>query len=231
MASRGARPALTPARIADHPRVASSVNQGSGFQRNAANPTTGSGMQQARKPSRGENRRGGAKPRGRNEAGRVVPSARWEHTGNRSAFLEVDAQRSCRWRGSQVTNPRRGRAHGARSDASASGRLRREGPAAVRTLHRRCTRGGNLEGAGNGQGVPTTDGSPSRSDAPVLSSRAPDRQRSKAAEGAGKNPPTCSPRPPRLVRGARRASRRHRRWHRSAPLRRPRRPSHSQKPP
>jgi hypothetical protein len=28
---------------------------------------------------------------------------------------------------------------------------------------------------GNGQGVPTTDGSPSRSDAPVLSSRAPDR--------------------------------------------------------
>jgi hypothetical protein len=36
--------------------------------RNAANPRTGSGMQQARGPSRGENRRGGAKPRGRNES-------------------------------------------------------------------------------------------------------------------------------------------------------------------
>jgi hypothetical protein len=37
------------------------------FERNAMNPRIGSGMQQARNSPRGENRRGGAKPRGRNE--------------------------------------------------------------------------------------------------------------------------------------------------------------------
>jgi hypothetical protein len=51
--------------------------------RNATNPRTGSGMQQARGPSRGESRRGGEKPRGRNEAGRVVPSARRESGATR----------------------------------------------------------------------------------------------------------------------------------------------------
>jgi hypothetical protein len=49
---------------------------GHGKSENAANPRTGSGMQQARGRRRGGNRRGGAKPRGRNRSRRVASSAR-----------------------------------------------------------------------------------------------------------------------------------------------------------
>lgn len=75
---------------------------------NAANPTIGSGMQQAR-DSRdtarcwsphgdggGENRRGGAKPRGRNGTPGLVgqgPKVRWRHRAGSGR------RRACRWRG------------------------------------------------------------------------------------------------------------------------------------
>jgi len=42
--------------------------------RNAANPRTGCRVQQTCEPSRGENRRGGEKPRGRNRTSRLVAS-------------------------------------------------------------------------------------------------------------------------------------------------------------
>jgi len=42
--------------------------------RNAANPRAGCRVQQTCEPSRGENRRGGEKPRGRNETSRLVAS-------------------------------------------------------------------------------------------------------------------------------------------------------------
>jgi hypothetical protein len=76
----------------------------------------------------------------------------------------VDAHGACRWRGEQVTNPRRGRVPVSRFGASASERF---SPRGTRQL---C---GRFEGEGNGHGVPTKDGSPSRSDISVKSSRAP----------------------------------------------------------
>jgi len=163
-------------------------------------------MQQARKLQRGENRRGGAKPRGRNEAGRVVPSARGERPGNRLSLWSGRAEvMSVEGQSGHEPQERQGpwRPVGASALVGTAAR----GPATVRTLHRRCTREGNLEGAGNGQGVPTTDGLPSRSDAPVLSSRAPDRQRSKAwrAQGRTHRPAHRDRRP---CAAARRASRR-----------------------
>jgi hypothetical protein len=68
---------------------------------NGSNPMGGSGMQQARDPVCGENRRGGEKPRGRNVTWRVVPLGR-----ERLRSLGVDAHENpsfgaggCRWRG------------------------------------------------------------------------------------------------------------------------------------
>jgi len=60
------------------------------------------------------------------DAGRVVPSARRGARGN-SGFLGVDARWMCRWRGRQVTNPRRGRVLVARSELRLQS-VRREGP-------------------------------------------------------------------------------------------------------
>lgn len=128
---------LTPARGRTTPVARRSV-RGSGFRRNAANLMTGCGMQQARGPLRGESRRGGAKPRGRNEAGRVVPSARWCLGATRGAgsgrALAVSVE------GRNVTNPKRGRASIIRSGLRFRPALVARGPARVRTLRRRLER-------------------------------------------------------------------------------------------
>jgi hypothetical protein len=88
MASRGARP-CSPRLDGGPPRWLVLRCRGSGFRRNAANLMTGSGAQQTRELQRGESRRGGAKPRGRNGSwtgGAVGPkvsrgnSGRWEWT-------------------------------------------------------------------------------------------------------------------------------------------------------
>jgi hypothetical protein len=130
--------------------------------RNAANLRTGCGMQQARGPSRRENRRGGAKPRGRNGSwtgGAVGPkvsrgnSGRWEWT-----------------RGSHVGGgatghePQERKGLGPRSEL----RLWSAWPRGARPV---C---GRFEGDGRSR---RADDGPYRSPAtlPVMSSRAPDR--------------------------------------------------------
>jgi hypothetical protein len=126
------------------------VRRGSGFQRNAANPRTGSGMQQARRPARGENRRGGEKPRGRNMAGRVVPSARRRPRGNpRSTESGRGQETSVEGRASHEPQERQG------PGVPAALRRHRFSPRGTRQL---C---GRFEGESNDQGVPTKDGSPS----------------------------------------------------------------------
>jgi len=92
-------------------------------------------------------------------AGRVVPSARRESRGN-SGLLGVDAQRMCRWRGNEVTNPKRGWVP-IEDGASAPDR-----PRGARPM---C---GRFEGDGR-SGVPTKGGLPPGSELPVTSSRAP----------------------------------------------------------
>jgi len=185
---------------------------------------TGSGMQQARKPSRGENRRGGAKPRGRNEAGRVVPSARWQCRGNpvlpgcgRAEVTSVEG------RSGHEPQERQGlwRPLGASAPVGSAAR----DPAAVRTLRRRMHSRGQPRGCGE----------------TVRECR---RRMACHPEAT----PRCCPRGPRTGNGRRPGGRReeptdlltetgglvppleggrgdHRRRHRSAPLRRPRRPS------
>jgi hypothetical protein len=140
---------------------------GSGFQRNAANPRTGSGMQQARGPSRGGNHRGGEKPRGWNEAGRVVPSAHGSSEPPVSGPERVPAREWTRGGcvgGGAIKSRTPGEA-GSWSPIGASTPVGR--PRGTRQL---C---GRFEGEGNGHGVPTKDGSPSGSDISVKSSRAP----------------------------------------------------------
>jgi len=76
--------------------------------RNAANPRIGSGMQQARRSWRGESRRGGEKPRGRNGIREMVAPDRRSNGAREGALrLGVDALWLCRWRG-RNPNPRRG---------------------------------------------------------------------------------------------------------------------------
>jgi hypothetical protein len=103
--------------------------------RNAANLRTGCGMQQARGPSRRENRRGGAKPRGRNGSwtgGAVGPKGARGNSGSwewmRAGCVGGGADRS-RTPG-EVGSRSRGRSFG-------SGRCAARGPAVVRTLRRR----------------------------------------------------------------------------------------------
>jgi hypothetical protein len=71
---RGKRACLAPISSTDRLRVARVSGRWEQVAGNAANLKTGSGVQQTRRPGRGESRRGGEKPRGRNWTGRVVPS-------------------------------------------------------------------------------------------------------------------------------------------------------------
>jgi hypothetical protein len=143
--------------------------RGSGFRRNAANPRTGSGMQQARGPSRGGNHRGGEKPRGWNEAGRVVPSAHGSSEPPVSGPERVPAREWTR-KGCVGGGANKSRTPGEAGSWSPVGASTPVGrPRGTRQL---C---GRFVGEGKGVGVPTKGGSPPGSDAPVLSSRAPDR--------------------------------------------------------
>jgi len=168
MASRGARP-VSPRLHADHLRwPASGDPTGAGFgkrgepqdrQRDATSPRS----LKRRKPSRWcETTR---TERGR--TGGAVGPRLFGATGigsREGPGPGVDAARTCRWRGEQVTNPRRGRVPVSRMRASAPHRF---SPRGTRQL---C---GRFEGEGNGHGVPTKGGSPPGSDISVKSSRAP----------------------------------------------------------
>jgi hypothetical protein len=152
---------LTPARRRTTP-VARRRRRGSGFPRNAANLMTGCGTQQAREPSRGESRRGGAKPRGRNGSwtgGAVGPkvsrgnSGRWEWT------REGDVGG-----GAASHEPQERKGLGPRSEL----RFRAVWPRGARPV---C---GRFEGDGRSRSADDElDRSPARR--PVKSSRAPDR--------------------------------------------------------
>jgi len=121
----------------DGDRVPRSPSGGSGRGKpgNATNLMTGNGMQQARGRLRGANRRGGARPRGRNRSRRVAPSARREasssmcvssssedgapsstRTGSGHAFEAV------RWRG--TNEPQKGRSAALSSARGAPADLR-----------------------------------------------------------------------------------------------------------
>jgi len=63
------------------------------------NPRIGSRMQQACESSRGENRRGGEKPRGRNGTSTLAGRSRRGQVRFAGRPLGVDARRWCRWRG------------------------------------------------------------------------------------------------------------------------------------
>jgi hypothetical protein len=94
-----------------------SAGTGRGRWRNAANPRTGSGMQQARDLVRGENRRGGEKPRGRNAA--TSGRCRQGLFGGPSPSGSIRGE-TCRWRGVQ-RNPRRGGPRGPGRDEHPEG--------------------------------------------------------------------------------------------------------------
>ena len=95
---RGERGLSTPTRASDHPRVARQRGVGGGFLRNAANPRTGCGMQQACGPS------SRSKPSRWCETTRAERELdgwcrRPEGVAGQLAALGVDARRMCRWRG------------------------------------------------------------------------------------------------------------------------------------
>jgi hypothetical protein len=177
------------ARLARHPvstLVALALGPWQRVAENAANPRTGSGMQQARGPSRGESRRGGAKPRGRNgrqdgwcrrPQGSSEPPVSGPHRGPVREWTRGGDVGG----GAEVTNPRRGRVPVAPFGASVPVGGTARGPANVRTLRRRvatirrptagaCTRrrspGHVLEGPGpvtvEGRGGRRKDHRPAR---------------------------------------------------------------------
>lgn len=90
----------------DGDRVPRSPSGGSGRGKpgNATNLMTGNGMQQARGRLRGENRRGGARPRGRNGSRRVAPSARRRASTSASCPLFGGRHRGRRPAGSGRAN-------------------------------------------------------------------------------------------------------------------------------
>lgn len=119
----------------DGDRVPRSPSGGSGRGKpgNAMNLMTGNGMQQARGRLRGENRRGGARPRGRNGSRRVAPSARRRASSSAScpsseertdvvdAHREWTRIRAVRWRGTHESQ--KGRSASAFERARCSGRI------------------------------------------------------------------------------------------------------------
>jgi hypothetical protein len=166
-------------------------------------------MQQAHGPSRGESRRGGAKPRGRNGSwtgGAVGPKAEPGQPGSagsgRAEDVSVEGQQG--HEPQERMGPDRGRSFG-------SGPTARD-PANVRTLRRRrkiwsaddgwlATRKRAPGDVLEGPGLVTAEG------------RGGQQQRTIRAAHRGRRG---------FIRAARRNSRRSRRRHRSAPLRRPR---------
>ena len=98
----GCEPRCGDGRPTPESRRATGAGRAGGDARNAANPRIGSGMQQARAPPSGGNRRGGAKPRGRNGIRGWPPRTEADRPFIRTALsVGVDARRTCRWRGHQ----------------------------------------------------------------------------------------------------------------------------------
>jgi hypothetical protein len=150
-ASRGARPAFAPARIADHSRVASGGDPG------------GAGLRETRRtprPAAGCNKPANFSAEKtvevvRNHAGgtRQDGWCRRPEGSDRATGCSLEWTRRSHVGGGAVKsrNPKRGRAQGARSEL----RLWSAPPRGARLP---C---GRFVGEGNGQGVPTTDGLPS----------------------------------------------------------------------
>lgn len=88
MASRGRRPSFRGPR----------GPIGLGKPENATNPMAGSGMQQARSRPNGANRRGGAKPRGRNGISGLAAWDRWQRRSRRCREWTFDRSKTAEGR-------------------------------------------------------------------------------------------------------------------------------------
>ena len=147
-ASRGARPAFATARIADHSRVASGRDLGgAGLRKTRRTPRPAAGCNKPANFSAEKtvevvrNHAGGTRQDGwcRRPEGSIRATGR---------FWEVDAQRSCRWRGGQVTKPQERQGPRRPVGASALVGTAARGPATVRTLRRRMHSRGQPRGCG-----------------------------------------------------------------------------------
>jgi len=159
--------------------------------RNAANPRTGSGMQQPRDPAGGGSRRGGAKPRGRNGTAEVAPpTPKPSSPGERKRArisAGVDTCRPRRWRGSERPIERKPGRTGQAQERKVGPRRASGEPDPSRT--------GALDGSeDHGGSLPTPAMAAAARTGRKTSGAAPETVNGRGGGGEGQPPATSGPR-------------------------------------